>query len=630
MCQLEKDVPDTSLAQTQGTATTPLPNNTPTGNSMGGLPGVPTDQGSLTAPAATKKVPTKLGTFLKLALPAVQGALYGVGTAEPTRAIGGGGFGPAFGGAFTREQQFQYGKGLTRFQLEQEQQQRALEIAKLQESIENTRALNENRMAREQDYQRNVESLINSRGQGEWGQPFEADDPENPGSRLLLEKNSRTGEIRPAQIGPVNTAQPQQQDTGLPLPAVAAAGTVDPHAPQVGNFTGARGSQAGATAAQLLAATPNTATPVRQATPMLPAVAAAQPSVGGLTRTKVPTAEQDKQRQAALEQQLVSGAIAPNDRTWLAGMQRAQKVTGLKPDVVAQAGPPPVPAEFPRGENDPAFRAANAAWGRQYDRIDNANLQTRTNITVNTRQSALNNNKYYKYADESGTHLVRGGQVPDGVDAVPVGTDKEAGSLITEARTANIIQRSLNQISQDVNEHPELFDNTTARNIMATTLEQIDRTSAGMLVAGTGGEIPLPSGLGDMINTQLQNRALDAKTATALKNYIADYKSMKDKVMSMQMAMQNGKMGRANAQAFKAIADQIPNGATADSATARRQVDNLQATQAELMKNYPEKYGDYTKEKPYVRGGRTTSPGGAGLPPAGAIIRDYTAVGGAR
>jgi hypothetical protein len=102
-----------------------------------------------------------------------------------------------------------------------------------------------------------------------------------------------------------------------------------------------------------------------------------------------------------------------------------------------------------------------------------------------------------------------------------------------------------------------------------------------------------------MINTYLQNNALDSKTAEAVRNYIADYKSMKDKVVAMQMEMQGGKMGRGSAQAFKAIADQIPNGATPDSKTATHQLANLQETQTELMSKYPEHYQNYTKATPY-------------------------------
>ena len=110
----------------------------------------------------------------------------------------------------------------------------------------------------------------------------------------------------------------------------------------------------------------------------------------------------------------------------------------------------------------------------------------------------------------------------------------------------------------------------------------------------------MPSGLGDMINTALQNGALDKKTAMALKQYIADYKAMKDKGIVQQMEMQGGRIGRGSAQVFDSIVKQIPGGDTADSTTAKRQIANLQATQDRLMKQY----GDTDKVQPYgMKGG---------------------------
>lgn len=210
-------------------------------------------------------------------------------------------------------------------------------------------------------------------------------------------------------------------------------------------------------------------------------------------------------------------------------------------------------------------------------------------------QKAKRAGKWFTWTDDEGTHYGSGDKVPADAEASEV----DGKTFMNEARTANIVTKSMNTIAKDVDEHPELFDNATARNILATTLEQIDRTSAGLLIAGTGGTIPLPSGMGDMINTALQNNALDKKSAEALKNYVADYKSMKDKVIVMQMEMQGGKIGRGSAQAFKAIADQLPNGATPDSKTAKRQMTNLYTTQQDLMSKFPERYQNYNKEKLY-------------------------------
>ncbi len=227
--------------------------------------------------------------------------------------------------------------------------------------------------------------------------------------------------------------------------------------------------------------------------------------------------------------------------------------------------------------------------------------------------------KWFTWADDEGVHYGSGDKVPDGAES----TEVDGKTFMNEARAGNIVQKSLNQIAKDVDEHPELFDNATARNIIATTLDQVDRTSAGLLIAGTGGTIPLPSGIGEMINTALQNNALDKKTAEAVKDYIADYKSMKDKVIVMQMEMQGGKIGRGSAQAFKAIADQIPNGATADSKTAQRQMKNLFTTQDDLMSKFPDRYQNYSKEKSYTPVEHVAAPQGA----TDEVVKDGKVVG---
>ena len=128
----------------------------------------------------------------------------------------------------------------------------------------------------------------------------------------------------------------------------------------------------------------------------------------------------------------------------------------------------------------------------------------------------------------------------------------------------------------------------------------MNRASVGLLVNGTGGSVPIPSGFGDTINTYLQNHALDDKTAKAVKDYIADYKAAKDKALVVQMMMQNGTMGRGGQQAFESIINQLPGGSTPDNATAIRQMSSLQRVLSGLNEKYPDSYADYTKTKPYA------------------------------
>ena len=229
--------------------------------------------------------------------------------------------------------------------------------------------------------------------------------------------------------------------------------------------------------------------------------------------------------------------------------------------------------------------------------------------TTTLGQQAKEDSKWYTYLDDKGQmQYGQGKTLPEGAQR----TEVDPKTFMNEAKTANTVQQALNNLAKDVHEHPELWDNAEARNILATTLEQVDREAASMLVAGTGGSIPLPSGLGSMINTALQNKALDEKTSRALKDYISDYKSAKDQGIVMQMALQGGKIGRGSQQAFKAIIDQFPNGSTPDSTEAKRQMGLLQKKQDVLSSKYPDKYQDYSKEKPYTPSNKT------GEVPAGA------------
>lgn len=257
-----------------------------------------------------------------------------------------------------------------------------------------------------------------------------------------------------------------------------------------------------------------------------------------------------------------------------------------------------------------------------------ANSTPATNLSVhieggqalqNSAQSLKDAHTYYRYQDPTTgkTQVSLGNETPQGVQAIPVGNAKDFSGYMNEANQSNIVQTSLNNLHKDIQTNPQIFDNPAARAILATTLEQMDRQHAGLLVAGTGGSIPLPSGLGSMINTALQNNALDKPTATALKQYIADYKSAKDKAIVMQMEMQGGKIGRGSQEAFNAIYQQIPNGATPDSHTALQQMGNLQQTQDQLASKYPESYSGFKRVPRYDSGSLVNPPaafGNAGRP----------------
>jgi hypothetical protein len=296
--------------------------------------------------------------------------------------------------------------------------------------------------------------------------------------------------------------------------------------------------------------------------------------------------------------QAVAKTSAPSQETNKLGFQGTVAKLAAKYPTTAAA----LDKSLEAGRKDGTITAQEYADAKAYQAA-NPNASTTFNIHEGEAANAAarkNAGAYYTYTDDEGTHLVTGDKVPAGADANVV---KNQEQFMGEARAANIVQQSLNQLHKDVIDHPEIFDDHGLRNILSTATEGVDRTAASMLIAGTGGSIPLPSGIGHMIDTWLENNTNNKAGGEALRQYIADYKGAKDKALVMQMEMQGGKIGRAGAQGFKAITDQLPNGATPDSTTARRQLDNLQRTQNELASKYPDKHGSYTKEKPYESSG---------------------------
>jgi hypothetical protein len=222
----------------------------------------------------------------------------------------------------------------------------------------------------------------------------------------------------------------------------------------------------------------------------------------------------------------------------------------------------------------------------------------------------------YTYTDENGqVQMATGDKVPEGVDKTAV---KDPQAVVTEGRSANIVQQSLNRVTQDVTEHPEMFDNNTTRDVITESTAEIDRAAA------LG--VSVPASIMEKINIRSQNSISNVHDREHVQQYIADYKAMKDKALVMQMEMQGGKMGRGSAAAFQSIISQIPGPGTASSKQALRQLEDLQQTQNELMKKYPEKYGNYTKTHPWAAKGNVASSAPRStdtLPSAGSSASGY-------
>ncbi len=82
-----------------------------------------------------KQVSTKFGTFLKYAIPALQGAAYGAGSAEPTRALGGSSFGASLASAMGRVGAHNQQTKMLQHQMALEALDRQMRLATLQNTM---------------------------------------------------------------------------------------------------------------------------------------------------------------------------------------------------------------------------------------------------------------------------------------------------------------------------------------------------------------------------------------------------------------------------------------------------------------------------------------------------------------
>lgn len=82
-----------------------------------------------------------------------------------------------------------------------------------------------------------------------------------------------------------------------------------------------------------------------------------------------PPKQTDTEFMDKAEEDLSKGTITQPDRERLAGMQRAQKMQGVPPEIGAQVGQSPVPADFPKGTNDPGYTRAEKTWGQQIEAL---------------------------------------------------------------------------------------------------------------------------------------------------------------------------------------------------------------------------------------------------------------------
>jgi hypothetical protein len=233
--------------------------------------------------------------------------------------------------------------------------------------------------------------------------------------------------------------------------------------------------------------------------------------------------------------------------------------------------------------------------------LDKGDKATTVNINQNAEQrkaAAKLAGETYTYTDEKGTHMVSGDSVPEGAETTKI-KDKEA--FIKEAEQSNIIQTSINHLN-----HSDLsiFDSDDARAILSVALAD----NSSMDVSAGPAAVRPPEALEAQAKKYMQNNGtnLDAKTRQKVQDYIADYWGAKDKLLMVQMQMQNGKIGRGNKAYFDALLAQLPGANTANKAQAQRQLSNFKETLDALRTKYPDKYGAYSKVPSTSVSGATT------------------------
>jgi hypothetical protein len=226
-----------------------------------------------------------------------------------------------------------------------------------------------------------------------------------------------------------------------------------------------------------------------------------------------------------------------------------------------------------------------------------ANPNAATTFNVNTgeaeaKQKLHDARSYFTYTDADGkTQMATGDKIP--ADAQGVLPIKDPQAYIAAGENLNITQKAFSKLADD---NIKIFDNPTARAVLDTALDENQAAHIGFLVAGTGGQITLPSGSGKLIDQLLENNAVPAALRNDVKNYIVDYYSAKDKLIGLQMAFQNGKIGRGSQVTIQAMFSQLPGAGTNGSAMAQRSLDNLRSFADDVQERYPENYGQYKKQ----------------------------------
>jgi hypothetical protein len=235
-----------------------------------------------------------------------------------------------------------------------------------------------------------------------------------------------------------------------------------------------------------------------------------------------------------------------------------------------------------------------------------------TQVSVSGQEATNKDNlrkadQAYEYVDDDGKlQWAMGNKVPK--DAEGVVKIQNLQLRQNSAKNMNLVQDSFNDLA---NTDLKIFDDARTRAVITTALDPAKAQTAGLLVAGTGGSLTLPSGSGKIIDQFLENNAIPKQYERQAKDFLVHYYAFKDKLSTLQMSIQNDRLGRTMAPIIDAMYGQMPGPNTADSGMAGEQLKVLQKFITHAKDNYPDSYGSYQKSPDWTSktGNTSTSKG---------------------
>jgi hypothetical protein len=261
-------------------------------------------------------------------------------------------------------------------------------------------------------------------------------------------------------------------------------------------------------------------------------------------KTKAPTPEEDKQHTRDLEKQLAAGTIADEDRKDLAARQQEAKLQGVGSEIHAQVGDPPVPAQFPKGKDDPAYKAADKQWGAAVQA-----LKTKESTAgVNLRIQAQEETPYNVLDTNSGSmNVMTRKELADANKANP-GRYVLSGQGGTAALGKQANAENIHQSFQNVLDHVGVLDKgLTHRAIVAAALADPSTTA-----------------------TEFAQSAAAGQLTPEEQDFVISVKNAREQIQGLRALTGSG---QTSDMRIKAILQTLPNASTPNSTYARKQME---------------------------------------------------------